>query len=737
MSHASVSATALLVLVFAPPAVSGASASADELSFRAPIDFATGATPSSAEFNRASGDQVGLLFTRTPLSASVAVGDLDEDGRADVVQTNPVAGTVSVLLSDGGTGFTPAVEHPVGREPVHVVVGLIDNDGHLDLATANVGSSDVAVFYGDGDGGFARTVRLPVPTPRNVAIGAFDADDLPDLAVTSSRPALVTPGTPPRPTEGGVTVFTGTATGAFVPSQYLPTTAAGEPVNANFVAVGDFDADGHDDLAVGVGIDTSAGDPQADDAALTGDDVLVFMGGRGAAPGAAFALEPQQRIRVGAWPVGIVVAQLDPDSTLDLAVLGAASGDITTLLGAGDGEFRVAARNVTVGAIPRALAAADFDDDGALDLATANFTSSTVSVLAGRGDGRFLPATEFWSGDATTGVAVGDFSGDGVDDVVAGRLRDDHLALLVNDSPQKGDGVRIERDIAFGRSDDPLAAHRTLDVFAPPKGTPSFAGDGRAYPVLFFAHGGGGISGDKSMVGYLMRSLAREGLVAVSANYRLGNGLAAAQAQDVADAFDWVRNHVASRRFGGDPGNMVIFGHSAGAGLVAVLATDKRYAVQQQHVRGLLVAGLGPGNAPGSSVPLPPALLVNGDEGVEPVMGASSADFAAAYRNRGGSAKHVFVAGRDHMTILSDLAVDADPGRAHVLGFLREHMRADRSSRPSPTTPASLTGTLPASGRSDGWPVMGALMLGLGVVVRGSVRMTPPHSAALSQRGEL
>lgn len=238
------------------------------------------------------------------------------------------------------------------------------------------------------------------------------------------------------------------------------------------------------------------------------------------------------------------------------------------------------------------------------------------------------------------------------------------------------------------------------------------------------------------MVGYLMRSLAREGLVAVSANYRLGNGLAAAQAQDIADAFGWVRDHVASGGFGGDPGNMVVFGHSAGAGLVAVLATDERYAVEQRHVRALLVAGLLGGNGPGNSVPLPPALLVNGDEGLEPLTGASSASFADAYRDRGGSAKQVFVAGRDHLTILSNLAVDADPGRGYVLEFLREHMRADRSSRPPPTPRASLTGTLPASGRSDGWPVLGALMLGLGVVVRGTVRVTPPHSA-LRQRGEL
>lgn len=60
------------------------------ISFMEPRDFATGALPSSAAFNAASGDQAGPLIARTPLSDHVAVGDFDHDGRADVAPTNVI-----------------------------------------------------------------------------------------------------------------------------------------------------------------------------------------------------------------------------------------------------------------------------------------------------------------------------------------------------------------------------------------------------------------------------------------------------------------------------------------------------------------------------------------------------------------------------------------------------------------------------------------------------------------------
>jgi len=661
-----------------------ADAAARGISFKAPIDFATGAVPSSAAFNVAHGDQMPLPATRaTPLTDSVVVGDFNHDGNPDVAQTNVLAGTVSIFLGDGRGGFAPPQQHTVGVNPVFVVAGDLDLDGNLDLAVANYGSNDVAILHGDGDdeGSFQPAFFVPVPTPRNIAIGEFNGDGIPDLAVASIARAMG-PITLPV---GGVAILTGNKGGGFSPAQFFTPTAHGRPVGANYVAAGDFDGKGFDDLAIGVGTSPNAGARPAGSTQPIGDDVLIYLNRNqalGATPEHPFSESEQQRIRVGGLPNAISVADLNADGHSDLAVLNGSSGHLTTLLGDGEGHFVLKVTNSTVGAIPFALAAGDFNDDGLVDLVTANWFSSTVSVLQGNGDGTFRPAVDFWSGDATTSAAVGDFNDDGRVDIVAARLRNDHLALLVNESPQRGDGVVITRDIAYygGVDDDPFAAHHTLDVYSPPKGTPSFAGRGSRYPVVLFAHPGGSVTGDKSMVSYLMRSLALEGLVAVSIDYRLNERPGQPdedQVKDIAQAFRWTRDNIGSTEYGGDPGNIFVSGSSAGANLLTRLTTDKEFIAEQQSIRGLVVLGAGAlrvGDAPRQ----PPSLLLNGDEGEELRLSPVSTAFVAVSQLRGAESTQVIVPGRDHMTIVSRPALPGDPGRVAWLDFMRTHVVESR-----------------------------------------------------------
>lgn len=110
-------------------------------------------------------------------------------------------------------------------------------------------------------------------------------------------------------------------------------------------------------------------------------------------------------------------------------------------------------------------------------------------------------------------------------------------------------------------------------------------------PVVFFIHGGGWGAGDKGMVngsgfGYRIEGaaathgkplfFAQLGYVFVSANYRLlPDATIGEMAQDLAKAMAWVRNNIA--RYGGDPSQVVVMGHSAGAQLAALLCTDESY----------------------------------------------------------------------------------------------------------------------------------------------------------------
>ena len=85
---------------------------------------------------------------------SVAIGDLDGDGKQDLVVANMGYSSVSVLLGDGNGDFAKPSSFSVGYLPMSVAVADFNGDGFQDVATANQGSDDVSVLLGMGAHGF-------------------------------------------------------------------------------------------------------------------------------------------------------------------------------------------------------------------------------------------------------------------------------------------------------------------------------------------------------------------------------------------------------------------------------------------------------------------------------------------------------------------------------------------------------------------------------------------------------
>ena len=121
---------------------------------------------------------------------SVVLGDVNADGKLDVVTANRMSGmsgSVSVLLGNGDGSFAEHADFAVGSGPSSMALGDLNGDGRLDVVTGNAMSDSVSVLLGKGDGTFATMVDYPTgDNPPSVALGDLNGDGKLDLVLSLS-----------------------------------------------------------------------------------------------------------------------------------------------------------------------------------------------------------------------------------------------------------------------------------------------------------------------------------------------------------------------------------------------------------------------------------------------------------------------------------------------------------------------------------------------------------------------
>jgi RHS repeat-associated protein len=276
--------------------------------------------------------------------SAVAIGDFNDDGKADLVTVNTSDNSVSVLLGNGDGTFAAATRYGAGLRPKSIALGDLDKDGDLDIAIANQTSGTVSILKGSGDGAFAAPV-------------AFSAGDgIAQVNITDVNQDgnldLVTMNT----TDSNIAVLLGLGNGSFD----VPTTIALEDAPVA-LAVADIDRDGQLDIVVAIDAENA--------------DNLFTLKGQGDGnfvAGAAYELR--------GVAISLALADVNQDEQLDI-IIGSGYGvsGIVTLPGQGDGTFGTALMS-DIGENPQFVSVADLDDDKDLDLVTVGVYTGTAYV---------------------------------------------------------------------------------------------------------------------------------------------------------------------------------------------------------------------------------------------------------------------------------------------------------------------------------------------------------------------
>jgi len=351
-------------------------------------------------------------YAASPSPLRVVVADFNGDGKTDLAITISEAAPTSaksmtILLGNGDGTFRVAPAFAVtGQNINNAAVGDFNGDGKPDLAMVLPSLNEVQVLLGNGDGTFEPSAPIFIPNgATSVATGDFNGDGNADLVVA-----------PDYGTE--LTVLSGDGKGAFTPTSVAPAFEIAD------VEVGDFNRDGISDLAV-----------QSIKGNVANSWVTILLGNRDGTftPTQSLALENLSSYMA----VGDFTGSGVPDLAGSAYVAGScpSQGTMSVLVGTGNGAF-TQGPDLQAGMCPGAVVVGDFNGDGKADLATLSYPS-TITVFLGNGDGTFsapLSFPENWNNPV--GLAVGDFNGDGLSDLaVTDPLSNSVTILLAHLTP--------------------------------------------------------------------------------------------------------------------------------------------------------------------------------------------------------------------------------------------------------------------------------------------------------------
>ena len=386
-----------------------------------------GAQPIPANFYKPKVD-----FVTGTMPNSVAIGDIDGDGKRDMVVANSSSNTISVFRnispssSIGTSSFAAKVDFATGTNPTIVAIVDVDGDGKPDLVVPNRSSDNISILRNTSTSGsinvssFAAKVDFATGAGAlSAAVGDVDGDSKPDLVVANYN-------------SGTISILRNTSTsGSINASSFAAKVDFATGSSSSIVAIGDLDGDGKLDVAV-TNFESNI------------ISVLRNTSSSGSINASSFA--PKVDFVTGANPYFVVIGDIDGDGKPELVVTNVSSANMSVLrntsaTGSINASSFAAKVDFTTGLHPVTVAIGDLDGDSKRDLVVANQLSDNISVLrntsisGGINGSTFAAKTDFATGNQPVSVAIGDLDGDGIPEIAATNNNSNTVSLFQTTTP--------------------------------------------------------------------------------------------------------------------------------------------------------------------------------------------------------------------------------------------------------------------------------------------------------------
>ncbi|CAF3165707.1 unnamed protein product [Rotaria sp. Silwood2] len=334
----------------------------------------------------------------------VAIGDLNNDKKLDVVVTDASSDNVVVLLGHGNGTFLDAMTSSLDRYSAPNAVCLVDlnNDTYLDVIVSTLDDSFVGILLGYGNGTFQKMTKYS-PNSRSsiyhIAIADFNNDHQHDFIVTDIA-------------NDEIVIYYGYGNGSFQLGRRYSTGFGSSPYAVTTVKL-------KNSNQINIVV-TLWGKGKV--AVLTEYTAAEFANNKTCSTGSA----PQ--------PYSVTVGNFNNDSYVDIAIVNSGSDNLDVLFNSGNGTFPTQITYpIGTDLYPQYVLAGDINKDNHLDIVTVNSKGSSISVFMGHGNGTFDIPRVYSSGEDSypLAVAINDFNNDNRSDLIIADPGTDSIGILL------------------------------------------------------------------------------------------------------------------------------------------------------------------------------------------------------------------------------------------------------------------------------------------------------------------